>query len=495
MAVIQFADWTPDAADIGSSGAITVTNAVPSRTGYQPFGALSIVTAAISARPIGGIEAFDNSGTSYQYVGDAGNLYELNENDLTWTEVSKAATTYATASTDYWEFVRWENKVLGVNFADNPQQITFGGANFTDLTTAFKARHITVIGDFVVMGNTYDGSDGNVPNRVRWSAQGDETDYTVSTSTLSDYRDLTTGGAIQKILGGEVGIIISERSVFRMSYIGAPVVFQIDEVMPDIGTPSPGSVCRLGDSVYFLSSQGFIELIGNGTGINYIGAGKVDRFFLGDLDPDYYHRMSCISDPTTNRIAWAYPGSGNTSGRPNKIIIYDRTFQKWALIEEEVEFLLRAKGIGVTLDELDSLGYTNIDTMDVSLDSALFKVSANQFGAFDEDYKLGFFRGNAKTATLITQETELNAGYNTFLTAFRPLVDMGTVTARVGHRARLSDDVTWTSSLSQSTSGRFTQRVNDRFHRFELTISGSDWTDAIGVIVDPKDARRGSGRA
>lgn len=493
MPVLPFADWTPDAASLGSAGAITATNVLPSREGYRPFKALSIVTGATSNRPTGSIEEYDDTGVSFQYVGDQTNLYGLDTTTMTWTDISGA--TYATAANEVWEFARWENKVLAVNFSDNPQQITIGDAAFSDLTTALKARHIAVVGDFVVMGNTYDGSDGNMPNRVRWSAIGDETDWTVSPSTLSDYRDLTTGGAIQKILGGEVGIIVCERSTFRMSFIGSPVVFQIDEALPDIGAIAPGTCCRLGDNVYFISSQGFIELVGNGTGVNRIGAGKVDQFFADDFDPDYLSRISCIADPTSNRIAWAYPGTGNSDGTPNKIIIYDRTFGKWSLVEEEVELLMRAKGIGLTLEELPGLGYTDLDTMNVSLDSDLFKATASQFAAFNPDYEMGFFRGLNKTATLTTQESELYPGFNAAVTAFRPLVDLGTVTARVGTRRRLSDDVSWSDSVSQTSSGRFPARANSRYHRFELTISGNTWTDALGVQVDPADIRKAEGRA
>jgi len=493
MPVLGFADWTPDAASLGSAGAITATNVLPSREGYRPFKALSIVTGATVGRPLGSIEEYDDSGTSYQYVGDTTNLYKLDTSTMTWTDISGA--TYATAAGEVWEFCRWGNQVLGVNFSDNPQKIDIGGAAFANLTTALKARHIAVVRDFVVMGNTYDGSDGNVPNRIRWSAIGDATDWTVSPSTLSDYRDLTTGGAVQKILGGEVGIIVSERSTFRMSYIGSPIVFQIDEVLPDIGAIAPGTCCRLGDNVYFISPQGFIEIVGNGTGVNRIGAGKVDHYFADDLDPDYLSRISCIADPTSNRIAWAYPGAGNTDGTPNKIIIYDRTFGKWSLIDEEVELLMRAKGIGLTLEELPGLGYTDLDTMDVSLDSDLFKAAASQFAAFNSSYEMGFFRGLNKTATLTTQESELYPGFNAAVTAFRPLVDLGTVTARVGTRRRLTDDVSWGSSISQSSSGRFATRANSRYHRFELTITGNTWTDAIGVQIDPADIRKGEGRA
>ena len=493
MPILRFNDWTPDAADLGSSGAITVTNALPSRDGYKPFKSLSIITGATADRPLGAIEDYDSANVSYQYAGDETNLYELDTTTLDWTDISGA--TYATAAGEVWEFVRWENKILATNFSNNPQQITFGAATFSDLTADLRARHIAVVRDFVVMGNTYDASDGNVPNRVRWSAIGNETSWTVSASTLADFRDLTTGGAIQKVLGGETGIIVSRRAVFRMAWVGAPAVFQIDEVLPEIGTFAPGSVCRLGDNVYFASDQGFVELTGGGTGVNYIGAGRVDDFFSSDLDAEYISRMSCVSDPTSNRIAWAYPGVGNDGGTPNRLLIYDRTFSKWALAEEEVDLLIRAKGIGVTLEELDSFGYTDIDAMDVSLDSALFKGAASQLAAFNSSYQMGFFRGLNKTATLITQESEIYEGRNTQLNAFRPLVDMGVVTARVGTRARLSDDVTWSDSLTQSTSGNFDARANDRYFRFELTITGNGWTDALGVQVDSEDARRAMGRA
>lgn len=493
--IVRFSDWTPDASDLGSVGNVDAKNVLPSSDGYHPMPSLSVITAATTGRPLGAIEAFDKDNTSYQYVGDATKLYELNENDLTWTDVTNTGGAYTTTSGEVWNFVRWENKVLAVNWDDSPQQITFGGANFSNLTTAFKARNITVIGDFVVASNTYDVTDGNVPNRVRWSAIGDETDWTVSASTLSDFRDLTTGGPIRKIVGGEVGIIISDRSVFRMTFVGAPTVFQIDEILPDIGTPYPNSVASIGDNVYFVSQQGFVELTGNGTGVNRIGAGKVDRTFLDDLDPDYKDRLNAIADPISNRIFWAYPGSGNTSGRCNKIICYDRTFQRWSLIEEETNLLLQAKGVPITLDELDSLGFTNIDTMTVSFDSDTFKQTASQLAAFDEDFKLGFFRGFNKTATLTTPEWSLNPGYRTALKAFRPLVDGGTVTAEIGIRDRQSDSVTFKSSVSQSSTGRFTQRASAVYHRFRLTITGESWTDAIGIQIDPEDMPRVGRRA
>ncbi len=132
--------------------------------------------------------------------------------------------------------------------------------------------------------------------------------------------------------------------------------------------------------------------------------------------------------------------------------------------------------------------------MTVSLDSDLFKGASSQLSAFDENFKLGFFRGLNKTATLLTGETELIPGYQTQINAFRPLVSGGTVTGKVGKRNRQSDAVTFSSSLTQSSSGRFTKRANARFHQFELTITGDEWTDAIGVEIGPGDFNRSGTR-
>ena len=492
--IIPFVDWKPDASDFGARGSTVITNAVPAERSFQPFPDLVVFSDALSSRPRGGIEAFDKDDASHTFVGDTTALYELDESDLTWTDVSRlSGGVYATGTGEKWNFVRWKNKVLATNFSDNPQQITMGGANFSELTSDFRARNVTAIGDFVVFSNTYDSTDGNVPNRVRWSAIDDETDYTVSPTTLSDFRDIPVGGPIRKITGGEVGIIVSERSIFRMSFVGAPVVFQIDEILPDVGAISNGAVTELGENVYIISDRGFLEITGNGTGVNSIGAGRVDKWFLDEFDADYPDRIFSMPDARNNRILWAFPGSGNVGGRPNKIIVYDRTFNKWSLIEQECELIFKSSGYQVTLDNLPNLGFDNLDEMTTSLDSPQFQI-ASQIGCFSSDNKFGFFSGENKTATLETGEMQFNEGFKTCLTAFRGLVDGGTAMASVGHRSTLSEAVTWTDELTQSSTGRFTKRVNDNYHRFRLTITGS-WVDAIGVQIDSLDAPRTGRRA
>lgn len=488
MPVLPFGSFAPDQAAYGHRGLLTAKNVFPSASGYLPVGALSPATDALDARPRGAVNARDRDGNVFQYAGDASKLYQ-NING-TWTDRSIVGG-YSTGTGERWEFAPWKNKMLAVNFTDDPQQLTFGGTAFSDLTTALKARHIATIRDFVVMANTFDGTDGNVPNRVRWSAFNDETDWTVSASTLSDFQDLKTG-AVQRVFGGEFGVVLQRESVYRQTFVGAPPVFQFDEVLPGVGLIAPGGAARDGDVVYFLSLRGFVALV-NGTQPNLIGANRVDKTVLADLDQNHLDRVSCEVDPATHRVFWAYPGAGNVDGRPNRVWVYDRSLDEWSgPIEDEVELVWSAGGIGLTLEGLDSIS-GSLDDLPASLDSPIWIGGAATIAAFDDGFRSGAFSGDPMTATLETGDLEIHSGRRTPLQAFRSLVNGGTVTARVGIRNRQSDDISYGSSLSQRPSGRFTCRKNARYHRFEYTLSGS-WERAIGMQIEPREAKRGQAR-
>lgn len=491
MPVIPFNDFLPDAADLGNPGAILVKNALPGPTGYKPFPAPVVQTGATTARPRGALSLKDKDGNVFQFAGDETKLYQLS--GATWNDVSVGGG-YATGSEESWELIGWKNKVLATNFSNDPQQITMGAANFSALTTAFKCRHLAAIGNFVVAANTSDATDGSVPNRVRWSAFDDETDWTVSATTLSDFRDLQRGGGVAAVVGGEFGVVVLDRSTWRMTFVGAPTVFQFDEVIPDLGALVPRSVVRLADTVYFLSELGFIALQG-GSRPTLIGSGKIDKFIFQDIDEAFLFRWSAVADVRSGRVFWIYPGAGNTAGRPNKMLVYDRGLDKWTPAEIEAELLWRGAASGFDLDTTDTSDPTDseLDSISPSLDSPIYKGGQPQLAMFDQDFKSNFFAGLPLTAEFETRESEFNRGRKTRFNAFRSLVDGGTVTAQIGARDRQSDPVSFGPVLSERSSGRFTPRSHARYHRARLTVSG-DWKDAIGIQVEREDARPGGRR-
>lgn len=399
---------------------------------------------------------------------------------------------YDTASEDGWELIRWRDQVLATNYTNDPQEITLGDANFADLTTALKIKHWAVVRNFVMAGWTNDGVDGEVPWRVRWCAFNDPSDWTVSPTTLADYEDLYQK-KIQRVFGGEYGIIMQDTAITRATFVGAPTVFQFDEVVNDIGLIAPGAAVQLGDKIFFLSERGFYELVA-GSQIRPIGVGKVDKTVLTDLDGNYLHRISAVADPNNNRVVFGYPGQGNVDGTPNKIVIYDPSIDKWSEAEQEHELLWVAAGAATVLEDFDTL-YGDLDTMDVSFDSSRWIGGNEQLAMFDTSHQSGFFDGGSRDATITTREYMFDGEQRVRVRGYRPLV-RGTgveVSGRVGYRNDIADDPSYTDTNTPNTGGRITCRTNARYHRFELTVSGQ-WTEAFGVMVEGKDLGPGGRR-
>ena len=479
--MIRFGEWLPDQPQLENKGASFVRDCLPTINGYKPYYSLVPYSDALDAYCRGAISVKDTAGAIYNYAGDAAKLYTLSTD--AWSNVSVGGG-YSTATGESWEFVKWGNKVLAVNFSNNPQEITLGGANFSNLTTALRMRHIAVVRNFVVGGNTYDGVDGNVPYRVRWSALNDETDWTVSASTQADYQDLVgNGGWVQAISGGEYGVVFQERSIWRMSYVGSPVIFQFDETIPNMGTPAPKSIVRHGDIIFALLQDGFY-IVRNGSELIPIGEGKVDKYFFKDIDFSNIKRMVGTIDRRNQCVRWIYPGQHNENGTPNKELIYNWVSQHWSQAYSEAEFIYNAAGSSATLEGLDAIS-SSIDALTESLDAPTYIGGVRELAAFNMQHMLGFFSGDALTATVETAEAQLTKGKKTFIGRVRPIVDVAdTVKVALGYRNRQQDVINWLGSKPTNGDGVCAFRNQARFHIARVTVESADFGEMLGVDVD-----------
>ena len=479
--MIPFADWRPDLADLNTGD---FKNVIPAEDGYRSLPSMQVQSDAIDNYCRGAISSKAADTTAYNYAGDEKNLYAMTNN--AWSEVSNGGNNaYASlGDKESWEFAVWGEKIIavgGANASDPvPQVVTMGGGDFADLGgTPPRARHIGIVRNFVVLGNLYE-SAAAYPSRLRWSGLNDETSWTVDPATQSDYQDLLGGGWIQSVQGGEYGVILKERSIWRMSYIGPPKVFAFDEI-PGIGTPAPNGVIQRGDNVIFYGQDGFY-VTSNAQSPQPIGRHILDRYVKSDLDLEYAYRMVGAEDKERQVFWWIYPGQGHTSGMPNKCVIFDYKTGKWSYAELDLEWIYDSLGTSTDLDSLPAAGYTNLDTMTISLDSDVWKGGAIIFGAFDSDHKLNTLSGTAMAAELTTQEQALGTGNNRAqVTRIRPLIDGGDVTVQVGTRNDLADSVTWSGTLSERPDGSIPIRHNARYHRFRVTTSG-DFNRALGVL-------------
>lgn len=483
MPIIPVRDWTPDAAPLGSEGSLQIVNALPGTNSYKPMPSHTALYAALTERPRGAIDVRDRNGSVFQYVGTESALHQASSN--AWVDVSKSGG-YATGSTERWDMILWKNKVIATNYDDNIQEVTLGAANFADLTTDFRARNLAVVRDWIVAANTFDGIDGAVPDRVRTCQFNNETDWTVSPQLGSIARDLKSGPII-RVFGGEYGVLFTQTDTFRMDFIGAPTWFQINRTLPDVGLIAPRAAARIGDVIYAWSNQGFVA-IRAATGFEPIGAGRVDTTAFNDLADEYRDRITAIADPRAGRIFWAYPGSGTDMGRPNRMLCYDKNFNKWSHLELETELLWSAGGVGFTLEQLDAVA-ASIEDLPASLDSSQWLGDGQPlFGSFDAQNRHGLYDGAPLPATVETTEVEFNDSSRTQLNAYRPLVDGGSFQGQVLSRDQLTEDEVSNALASPTSTGRITQRVNARYHRFRIEVSG-DWRDFLGVQIDNADTR------
>lgn len=479
--IIPFGEYMPDAPALGNAGATTVKNVIPSSgPGYKPLNSLSAYSSALTAYCRGAYTGTDTDGVVRSYAGDATKLYRLVSTTMTDSSVGGG---YSCAADSYWEFAQFGNTVVASNFDNNPQQIDLtSGTSFANLSgSPPRFRHVAVIRDFLVVGNTFDSTDGNVPYRVRWPGIGTITSWTVSASTQADYQDLSgNGGWVQSVIGNrEFGYVFQERAVWQMVYVGSPTVFDFQKIEDARGAFAPRSTIEVGGVVFYLADDGFYMLVGSQS--IPIGAGKVDKTFLAELNDDYLHRVTAAAIPNDKVVIWSYPGSSSSDGTPSKCLLYNWASKKWCFAEFNHELVYRAQSLGVTLDGLDAIN-AQLDQLSFSLDSKVWMGGKLQLAAFDTDHKLSFFTGTAQSAVIETGEYQFVPGQRAEVTEVVPLVDGGTHTVQIGTRETQAGTVSWGSAINENSSGKCPARSNSRYHRFRVNNTGS-FTDAMGVEV------------
>lgn len=485
--MIPFAEYAPDRADIDTSASDIIKNVVPQAKSYGPMPTFSAYSGAMAERSRGGILARKEDGSYVVYAATSDNLWWLN--GTTWAEISKTTDVYNLAAADNWQFLQFGTKIIATHVGDVAQVVDIeAGGDFADLGgSPPQAKYIFRAAGFVVLA----GINGE-PRRVQWSAHENTAGWTAGTD-LSDFQDLPSPGIIVGGTGDERGaFVFTTTGAYRMEFLpGSRATFSFTELNPSpgrgdepAGAIAHNSIVRSGNRVFYLSESGFMEL---SNPPQFIGRHRVDKFFLDDVDLDFLEDVQGAADPVTNRIFWRYrsEAAGGSDRRTDKILVYDVVLDRWSIIERELEGLLNAATPGYTLEQLDTtLGYTNIDTMETSLDSRLFKGGRPALAGFNTDAKLGFFSGVNMEGTLETGDVFVaGEGRRAFVNGFRPLADADGLYGQVGSKLTHGGSRTWTAEAAQeSTTGLIPGRADGRLHRFRVRIpSGTEWEHAIGV--------------
>jgi len=469
--------FLPDLPALGNPGSTIAENVYPVARGYSPFGELMYLTTAMDARAIGATSLTAADGSSRVYAFNATKIYSLDGGSL--TDRSKSGGYTNTAK--FADFAAYGDIAITTNFIDPIQFIGMNsGSLFADLTTAFRAKTVATVRDFLMFGNTTDSTDGDKPERVRRSALGDHTDYTVSASTQADFQDTPGGGVVQRIFGGEYATVFFDHGIYRVTYVGAPAVWIFDSIETDRGLFTPGAAAQNGSTIYYLDSDGFYAFSDK----SYpIGNEKVDRWFWSEFDASYADRVSCAIDHDSKCVCWSFPGQGNSGGKPTHVIIFNFELNKWSYAQIDHDIILPLLTSDFTLETLDAFN-PDLDDLTLSVDSRVLYQGSALLGLMD-GFKLASNQGDPLTAITESSEQQPVTGRRSHITEVWPLNDDATTTIQIGTRNRLQDSVTWTDPMSVNATGFAPVSAEGRYHRVRMNISGN-WTDSQGSDVTAK---------
>ena len=370
-----------------------------------------------------------------------------------------------------WNFAQFGNSVLATNNVGKIQKWNIGSSSyFGDVgASAPVAKYITVVRDFVVVGNLDAGSN---PNKVQWSDINDETNWVSGAGSQSDYQIIADGGNVQGLTGGEFGLVFLERAIVRMSYIGSPLFFQFDTISRNLGCMAGGSIAQYGNVSYFLADNGFYAC--DGRSVTPIGANKIDRWFFDNVDLNKIDLISAAIDPERKIVVWNFYNQDNAES----LLIYNWQVQKWTICDTTTTKVASIATSGITLEGLDAFG--TVDSITTSFDSRIWAGGKFLFAGINGRY-IYTFSGTNATPSLITYDIE--QGYNSVVTLARPAIDNGSASVAVASRKELDDTITFSTPVAMSPEGRVPLRSAGRYHRFKIIPTGL-WTTAISTDID-----------
>lgn len=490
--MLKFGPWLPDQPDLESPGLVDALNVHPAtQASYGPWYALQEVGNALTARCQGAGWFRGVNGTIFGVAGDATKLYGWDGS--AWSDISRlVGGAYATAAEDGWSFAQFGDYVVAVNGTDAPQVFQIGAsANFTALGGSPPvARFVTTVRDQLLLGRIV-----GAQNQVAFSAINDITGWTPGVNQ-SDVQDIPEGGRVMGLVGGEIGTVFMERSIYRMTYAGPPLVFQFDRISERVGCCAENSIATYEQTSYFLDFDGFYAIDG-GQQIRRVGSQAVDTFFWADVNKAYLSRVVATIDPGSIRegntfFIVAHPSNNSTDGDPDRLMILNTSLDRWSRAAMEVDYLVPF---------LSNQGY-NTDTIDAVIgntDATTFLVDSSQFlgsgqaklAAFSPNFKLATFEGAALEAVLETQEVQIAPGQRTHIREVWPFFDGGTVSVSLGHRNLPGDSLTFDSYVAANSVGFAPVNLDARFLRARFKVAaGGTWEHGQGAdIVARKSGR------
>ena len=181
-------------------------------------------------------------------------------------------------------------------------------------------RHVVAIGTTDVSSGVYD------PLLIRWSSTEDQNDWVTSATNTAGFFRLNSGNYTNGAINSRIASLIwTDKSLYNMSYEGAPYVFGIRLVDTNCGSISPHSMAEYGGSVYWMGQHNFFSY--DGGGVKLIEC-PVRKYIYDRLDTDQGQKVFCGVNPDFKEVWWFYQSTSAT-GEIDSYVKYNIQESAW----------------------------------------------------------------------------------------------------------------------------------------------------------------------
>jgi hypothetical protein len=475
--------YAPDL-DPTIQGVITDCSAfVPSEKGMRGAPSAQDIGATALAAQCYGAATLRRLDDSFRTVaGTRTKLYDLIAN--VWTDQTRAVGgDYNVGADGFWRFAQFGDTLLAANKGDVLQQSTT--TTFSDVTGSPQASIVETVGNRVVLADTTDGSFGDDPNRWWVSGERDHTDWTPSAATngcATNTLVSTSGRIFAAKKFGEQIVFYKERAMYQGTFVGAPLVLDVQQIPGDAGCSSQEAVVNVGTADnpvhIFMGVDDFYRF--DGARPVPLG-GPLRKTVFAELDATYAYKIKHLHDRVNSRIYFYYPSNAG-AGAIDKCVVYNYRSNVWGRDDRTIEVALEFLTGGITYDTLD-VYFATYDALptDISYDSPFWTGGTSRKGFFDTSHMLNSLDGVATNSSFTTGDFGDDDNFY-LLSRVKPVWLEKPQSATMTNFYKDSEGDTLTTDQTTTMGlSRFDVLRSARWHRLQFDMVGDNELNTINA--------------
>lgn len=162
------------------------------------------------------------------------------------------------------------------------------------------------------------------PLTIRFSDQESFTDWAATdTNTAGELRIGTGSEIIAAVQTKQQVIVLTDRSVSAMQFIGAPFTFGVSEVSTNTSIASQNAAVAFGDDVYWMGDEVFYKYDGNVTIIPC----PVEEYIFDNMNTSQRAKIAAGINSKFNEVWWFYPSVGSETN--DSYVVFNYAENSW----------------------------------------------------------------------------------------------------------------------------------------------------------------------